>query len=96
MRMNKLMDVIHPIRVPDGIGGFTEQDELLGRIYSHIVPMTSEAMNTEYGVSTNKGSKIISKDDVPDNHYLECEQCRYKILKKIDTSRLKIYLVECI
>lgn len=94
MRMSKGLDVLRSVKTPDGIGGYSEVESVVSVIKGYITPVASEVVRSEYGVATNKGHKVITKQTISDGCYLSDGSAKYRILKRQGNKRLKIYLVE--
>lgn len=100
MRFEDDFQIIGVESVSDGAGGFIETNVLKGSFGFHKAPVKVETMLREYGLTSNKAFKLITKEKInPDELSILQEvstEDNYKIIDSLNYSQsvYTILLVE--
>ena len=100
MRFETRVDLIKQKLVDDGMGGFIESDEheIYWNFDCYKLPVKAETLLEEYGITSTKAVKFITRDDLPDEIQLLQEPFndfqKYELLQLMDYGKYRLLLVE--
>lgn len=95
MKFDTTFEVLEKKRVEDGMGGWIEDEVVVGTIKAVTTPVKAEIMLKEHGIVSTTAVKIYTKDYIPNEFVqLQLGNKRYKILQYADFKKVRMILVE--
>lgn len=95
MRYDGTVEIVEAVKIPDGMGGYTQSVIVVGVFTAKICPIRIERRLRDYGIVSDRILRIVTRDSLPyDINYLRINGLQYKILEYLDYSKHKILTIE--
>ena len=97
MKYNMPVKLFTVSTIPNGVGGFSKQEELFGTIKGYLTPAKISTFMSENGLLNYSTRKVFTKAEIPDNiniEYIEYAGVKYHVINFADYGKIKMFEIE--